>query len=153
MSKTVYTFCRICLAACGLEVTVGDDNRVERIGPDKENPHTWRDFCGKARTAGELIEHPRRILSPMKRVGDTYVEASWEEAISDIAARLSRIMDVHGPDAIGTYWGNPAGFSSSNAMFFTGWMDGVKTHSRFFVGSIDQNNSTSSPMPSTAARC
>ncbi len=140
MSKTVYTFCRICISACGIEVTVGDDNRVQRVAPDKENPHTWRDFCAKARTAGELIEHPRRILNPMKRVGDTYVEATWEEAISDIATRMRRILDQHGPDAIGAYWGNPGGFSSSNVMFLNGFLDAIKTHSRYFVGSVDQNN-------------
>ena len=140
MSKTVTTFCRICLAACGIEVTVGDDNRIERVAPDKENPHSWRDFCGKARTAPELIEHPRRILNPMKRVGDGYVEATWEEAISDIAARLRRIIDRDGPDAVGAYWGNPSGFSSSNVMFLNGFLDAIKTHSRYYVGSVDQNN-------------
>jgi formate dehydrogenase len=140
VSKTVYTFCRICLAGCGLKVTVSDDNRIERIGPDKQNPHSWRDFCAKGRSAGEVIEHPRRILNPMKRVGDGYVEATWEEAIGDIATRMRRIVDVYGPDAIGTYRGNPAEFSSSNSMFFTGWMDAVKTHSRFSFGSVDQNN-------------
>ena len=140
MSKTVTTFCRICLAACGIEVTVGDDNRIERVAPDKKNPHSWRDFCGKARTAPELIEHPRRILNPMKRVGDGYVEATWEEAISDIAARLRRILDRDGPDAIAAYWGNPSGFSSSNVMFLSGFLDAIKTHSRYYVGSVDQNN-------------
>jgi formate dehydrogenase len=103
VSKTVYTFCRICIAGCGLEVTVSDDNRIERIGPDKENPHTWRDFCAKGRTASDLVEHPRRVLNPMKRVGETYVEATWDEAISDIASRLRTIIDRHGPDAVGTY--------------------------------------------------
>jgi formate dehydrogenase len=76
----------------------------------------------------------------MKRVGDRYVEATWEEAIADIAARMGRIIADHGPDAVGTSWGTPAGFSSSNAMFFSGWMDAIGTHSRFFVGSVDQNN-------------
>lgn len=140
MSKTVTTFCRICIAGCGIEVTVGDDNRIQRIAPDKENPHTWRDFCAKGRTANELIEHPRRILNPMKRVGDTYVEATWEEAISDIASRLRVIMDRDGSDAVGSYWGNPAGFSSSNPMFLAGFLDAIKTHSRYYVGSVDQNN-------------
>jgi formate dehydrogenase len=50
--KTVHTTCQICVATCGIEVTVGDDNRVERIAPDKQNPYSWRDFCGKGRTAG-----------------------------------------------------------------------------------------------------
>jgi formate dehydrogenase len=140
VSKTVTTFCRICIAGCGIEVTVGDDNRIERIAPDKENPHTWRDFCAKARTSGEMIEHPRRIVNPMKRVGDGYVEATWEEAISDIAGRLRRTLDQHGPDAIGAYWGNAGAFSSSNVMFLGGLLDGIKTHSRYYVGSVDQNN-------------
>ncbi|MGH9035250.1 MAG: molybdopterin-containing oxidoreductase family protein [Acidimicrobiia bacterium] len=138
--KTVYTFCRICLAGCGVEVTVDEDNRIQRIAPDKQNPYTWRDFCAKARTAHELVEHPRRILAPMKRVGDSYVEASWDEAVSDIASRLRTIMDRHGPDAIGCYWGNPAGFSASNPMFMAGLLDAIGTRNRYFVGSIDQNN-------------
>ncbi len=33
----VFTSCRICGARCGLAVTVAD-NRVVRIGPDKQNP-------------------------------------------------------------------------------------------------------------------
>ena len=138
--KSVYTTCRICGATCGLEVTVGDDNRVQRIAPDKENPYTWRDFCAKGRTAHQLVEHPRRLLSPMKRVGDHYVEASWEEAVADIASRLRAILDRHGPDAIGLFWGNPAGSSASNAMFAVGFMDAIGTHQRYWVGSVDQNN-------------
>src|SRR2546421_177123 len=47
MPRTVTTFCRICLGGCRVKVTVSDDGRVERIGPDKENPYSWRDFCAK----------------------------------------------------------------------------------------------------------
>ncbi|AFM18566.1 anaerobic dehydrogenase, typically selenocysteine-containing [Mycolicibacterium chubuense NBB4] len=138
MTRTVHTFCRYCLASCGVEVTV-EDNRVVRISPDKQNPHSWRDFCAKGRTAGQLVEHPRRILAPMRRVGDAYVEATWEEAVSDIAARMNAVIDADCPDAVGVYYGNPAGFSSSNVIFMNGWLDAVGTHSRYSVGSIDQN--------------
>lgn len=137
MSETVYTFCRYCLAACGLEVTV-DGDRVTKIAPDKQNPHSWQDFCAKGRTANQLVEHPRRILNPMRRVGESYVEATWDEAISDIAARMNALIDAGGPDAVGIYYGNPAGFSSSNVIFMNGWLDAIGTHSRYFVGSIDQ---------------
>jgi len=137
-TKTVHTFCRYCLASCGIEVTV-DGNRVTKISADKQNPHTWRDFCAKGRTANQLVEHPRRIMNPMRRVGDTYVEATWDEAIADIATRMNALIDADGPDAIGIYYGNPAGFSSSNIIFMNGWLDAVGTHSRYFVGSVDQN--------------
>src|ERR1700712_335926 len=99
-SRTVHTFCRYCMASCGLEVTV-DQNRVTKISADKQNPHSWHDFCAKGRTANQLVEHPRRILSPMRRVGDDYVEATWDEAIRDIAARMNAIIDAGGADAIG----------------------------------------------------
>ncbi|MCG5431756.1 molybdopterin-dependent oxidoreductase [Mycobacterium sp. MYCO198283] len=136
--RTVHTFCRYCLASCGIDVTVAD-NRIEKISADRRNPHSWHDFCAKGRTAGQLVEHPRRILHPMRRVGDRYVEASWDEAIADIAARLNALIDADGPDAVGVYYGNPAGFSSSNIVFMNGWLDAVGTRSRYFVGSVDQN--------------
>ncbi|KUI15857.1 formate dehydrogenase [Mycobacterium lehmannii] len=138
MSETVYTFCRICLASCGLEVTV-EDNRVTKIAADKQNPHSWQDFCAKGRTAHRLIEHPRRILNPMRRVGDSYVEATWDEAIADIAARMNAAIEAGGPDAVGVYYGNPAGFSSSNVIFMNGWLDALGTQNRYAVGSVDQN--------------
>ncbi len=135
--STVFTHCRICLAFCGLEVTVRD-NRVERIAPDRQNPYTWHDFCAKGRTAAEVVEHPRRIVAPMRRVGDRYVEATWDEAIADISARLTAVIREDGPDAVATYWGNPAGFSSSNLIFLNGFLDAIGSGSRYYVGSMDQ---------------
>lgn len=137
-AATVHTFCRYCSAACGIDVTV-EDNQVTRISPDKQNPHSWQDFCAKGRTANQLVEHPRRILTPMRRVGDSYVEATWDEAISDIAARMNALIEADGPDAVGLYYGNPAGFSASNVLFMLAWLDAVGTQNRYAVGSVDQN--------------
>ena len=126
------------MASCGVEVTV-KNNRVLKISADKQNPHSWHDFCAKGRTRGQLVEHPRRILHPMRRVGDSYVEATWDEAISDIATRMNALIEADGPDSVAAYWGNPAGHSSSNVMFMTAWLDAIGTKSRYFVGSVDQN--------------
>lgn len=136
--RTVATHCKICECRCGIEVTV-EGNSVVRVAPDKQNPYTWRDFCAKARTAGEAIEHPRRLLAPMRRVGDRYVEATWEEAVTDIAARLRRIIDRGGPDAVAGYFGNPGYFSESNMLFHNGFFDAIESRSRYNVGSIDHN--------------
>ena len=137
-AATVHTFCRYCLASCGVEVTVAD-NRVRKIAADKLNPHSRYDFCAKGRTAAEVIEHPRRILAPMRRVGDGYVQAEWSEALRDIADRMNRLIESDGPEAVGAYYGNPAGYSSSNLIFMNGWLDAVGTHNRYAVGSVDQN--------------
>lgn len=137
-AHTVFTFCRYCLASCGIEVNV-EGNRVAKISADKQNPHSWRDFCAKGRNAAALVEHPRRILTPMRRMGDRYVESTWDEAISDIAARMTALIEADGPDAVGAYYGNPAGYSASNLMFMNGWLDAVGTQNRYAVGSVDQN--------------
>lgn len=134
----VHTFCRYCLASCGVEVEV-TDNRVVKISPDRANPHSWTDFCAKGRTAAEVVEHPRRILHPMRRVDDGYVEATWDEAVADIASRMTAIIDADGPDAIASYTGNPAGYSSSSILFMTGWLDAIGSRNRYHVGSVDQN--------------
>ncbi|WP_431236806.1 molybdopterin-containing oxidoreductase family protein [Mycolicibacterium aichiense] len=136
--QTVHTFCRYCLASCGVDVTV-EAGRVVKISADKQNPHSWADFCAKGRTAAQLVEHPRRITRPMRRVGDGYVEATWEEAVADISARMSAIISAGGPDAVATYTGNPSGFSSSNLLFMTGWLDAIGSQNRYYVGSVDQN--------------
>ncbi|PND55974.1 formate dehydrogenase [Mycobacterium sp. ENV421] len=136
--QTVHTFCRYCLASCGVEVTV-EAGRVVKISADKQNPHSWADFCAKGRTAAQLVEHPRRITRPMRRVGDGYVEATWDDAVADISARMSAIISAGGPDAVATYTGNPSGFSSSNLLFMTGWLDAIGSQNRYYVGSVDQN--------------
>ncbi len=136
--STVYTTCRYCEAACGLTVQV-QDNKVEKIVADKENPQTWRDICSKGLTAHELVEHPRRITAPMKRVGNSFVETTYEEAISAIAGRFNELIAAHGADSIGYYHGNPLGFTSG-VIFSLGWVDAIGTRNRYNVGSIDQNN-------------
>jgi formate dehydrogenase len=75
----------------------------------------------------------------MRRVGDTYVEASWDEAVREISARMNALIDADGPDAVGIYYGNPSGFSSSNIIFMNAWLDAVGTRHRYCVGSVDQN--------------
>lgn len=135
---TVFTACGICEARCGLAVTVAD-GKVLRIGPDKANPHNWSDFCAKGRTAHEMVDHPHRILAPMKWIGDRYVEVPWERAIAEIAAQIKAIVDEDGPEAVGLYYGNPVGWSGSNAIFMTGLLSGIGTHNKFAVGSVDQN--------------
>src|SRR5215210_1628474 len=106
--RVVHTPCRICGAFCGLDVTVDTErNQVVKIEPDRRNPYTWRDFCRKGKTAGEVAAHPRRIMTPMRKVGDRFQPATYDEAIGDIAERLTQIIDRHGPDAVASYHGNP----------------------------------------------
>jgi formate dehydrogenase len=138
MSDVRLSFCHICEQTCGLAVSV-EDGRITRIRPDKEHPYSWRDFCIKGARAHELVYDPRRITRPMRRVGDHYEPASYEEAITDIAARLEKIIAEHGPHAVGAYGGNPQFTSFDGSTFMTAFLKAVGTRNWFWVGSIDTN--------------
>ncbi len=137
-TEVKYTYCSICEQACGLKVTVSG-NEILEIQPDKENPYSWRDFCIKAKKADEVRSHPVRIRSPLRRVGTRYVEATYEEAIDDISEKIRKLIAKSGPDAIGVYSGNPAGFGFANSAFQNAFFDALGSKQRFWVGSIDQN--------------
>ncbi|MEM6584085.1 MAG: molybdopterin-dependent oxidoreductase, partial [Pseudomonadota bacterium] len=133
-----YTICGICEQACGLKVTTAD-NQVLKIEPDKDNHYSWRDYCIKGAKAHHSLNHPLRIRKPMKRVGDHYVESSYDEALEDISSRLKRITSEHGANAIASYTGNPNGHNFSSALFQGLFLDALGTQNRYWVGSIDQN--------------
>lgn len=135
---TTHTYCQVCEQACGLRVSTAG-GRIERIEPDRDNPHSWRDFCVKAAHAKAVVEHPQRLLAPMRRVGDRYVAASYEDAVDDIAARLDRIRERHGPEAIASYAGNPSGMHFGSGVMLSLFMSGLGSHNHFWVGSVDQN--------------
>ncbi|MFA5630610.1 MAG: hypothetical protein WC997_03770 [Porticoccaceae bacterium] len=65
-SRTTKTFCHICPAFCGLEVTT-DGDKILDIAPDKDNPYSWKDFCSKAANSKNIRDHELRVTTPMKR--------------------------------------------------------------------------------------
>jgi formate dehydrogenase len=136
---TKKTFCRICFSLCGLDV-VTDGKKVVDVLPDKTHPYNWRDFCAKGSSAKLVREHPKRLKTPMKRVGDKYVPVSYEVAIQEIAAQLNAIRDKYGANAIGSYLGNPGLSNSPNTFFHGGFTAGLGSTSNYNIGSIDQNN-------------
>ena len=133
------TFCRICTGLCGIKVTT-DGEKIASIEPDRNHPYTWRDFCSKGRNAENVRSDPRRITRPMKRVGDKYIESSYEEAFADIGRRLKIIRDEHSPHAIAAYLGNPAALNSAGTMMHNMFMQSIGSANSYYVGSIDQNN-------------
>ncbi len=136
--RIVHTHCQICEQLCGINVTVEED-RIIAIEPDKQNPYTWRDFCIKASHAGDVVTSPWRLLQPMRRQGDRYVPATYEEAVDDIATRLRAIVDRFGPNAVGGYSGNPQGFNFGSVAYHNAFLSALGTHQVYGVSSIDSN--------------
>ncbi len=128
--ETRYTFCRICESLCGLEVTV-DNNRVVSIRPDRDNVATTGSSCVKGTRQHMIYDSPDRLRHPLKRRGDSYVQVSWDDALSDIGRRCRKIIADHGPDSVAMYLGTAAGFSMLHPLFAQGFLTGIGSRSMY----------------------
>ena len=92
-----------CPDTCGWVVEV-KDGRATRLEGDKSHPFTRGGLCAKVNHYLEKVYHPERVLHPMKRVGrkgeGRFERVTWDEALSDIAARWQRIIAESGAEAI-----------------------------------------------------
>ena len=110
--QSVTTFCRVCEPACGLVATVRDGQLV-KLTPDRDHPVTRGFACPKGLAGLEIHHDPDRLNHPLRGDGlGGRSRATWDEAISDIAARTREIVDHFGGSSVAAYMGNPAGFNS-----------------------------------------
>ena len=135
------TFCRICEPLCGMIATV-DDGRLVSLRPDKDHPLSAGFACQKGIAFTEVVNDPDRVTAPLRRTAAGGFEpVSWDEAMTDIAARLADIHRRHGSGAIGWYYGNPGAFSYSHTLSLTMFMAGFGPRLHVFTaGSQDVNN-------------
>ena len=96
-----------CPDACSTLVTV-EHGRATRISGDPDHPFTNGFLCAKVNRYIERTYHRDRLLHPLRRVGKkgtgSFVRVPWDEAIGEIAERLSEIAgSSDGPQAILPY--------------------------------------------------
>jgi anaerobic selenocysteine-containing dehydrogenase len=132
------TFCRICEPLCGMVATV-EDGKLVSLRADKDNPHSKGFCCAKGIAMAEVTNDPDRVTTPLKRVGGPgeFEPVTWDEAMSDIAARLKALRDEHGPKSIAVHEGNPPYFSYSAVFWGKGLQSAIGTPWFYGVNSED----------------
>ena len=104
-----HSYCRQCLAVCGLLVTV-DGGRIVAVRGDPDHPVTRGYTCPKGRAFGAMHADPARLDVPELRRNGELVAVSWAELLDDLAGHLAGIIGEHGPDAVATYFGSLSGW-------------------------------------------
>ena len=56
--------------------------------------------CIKGKFGWDFVNSPDRLTTPLIREGDSFREASWDEALDLVARRLTEIKAAHGPDSL-----------------------------------------------------
>ncbi|MBW2508485.1 MAG: molybdopterin-dependent oxidoreductase [Deltaproteobacteria bacterium] len=139
MAETVQTFCRICEALCGLEVTVEGDEVVD-IKPDDEHVATRGYGCLKGLKQHKMYGTPDRLLYPMQRIDGELQRVSWDDALGSIGSKVRELIDNDGPDSIAMYVGTAAGFGVLHPVFAAGFMQGIGSASMFASATQDCAN-------------
>ncbi|MBW1974194.1 MAG: formate dehydrogenase subunit alpha [Deltaproteobacteria bacterium] len=98
----VQTTCPFCGTGCNMYLEVLDDEIIG-VNPVRKHPVSRGRLCVLGRNAHRFVRHPERLTKPLKRVDGNFVEISWEQAIDEIASRLSKVKENHGSDAIGVF--------------------------------------------------
>ena len=109
--RWVRSHCQQCFNACGIRVEVVDGNPV-RIRGDADDPNTHGHLCARGLAGLAKFYDPQRIKTPLirtnpekgRRVDPGFREATWDEALDLVAAKLRAIRADNPNKLIASLW-------------------------------------------------
>ena len=113
--STVQTACPLdCPDTCSLSVSV-ERGRLAKIDGSTRELVTEGYICGKVRRFGDRVYGPDRLHRAGIRSGakgeGQFKQVDWDQALDEIAARMTQIREAHGAEAI-----LPFSYGGSNGM-------------------------------------
>ena len=103
-AKNVRTVCPYCGVGCGMILQV-ENGRVAKVAGDKNHPANFGRLCTKGITCAEALTAPGRLTSAWVREnrGAERQRLPVGASIARAAARLKKIIEQHGPEAVAFY--------------------------------------------------
>lgn len=139
------SFCRICAAYCGISADV-EDGRLLAVRGDPEHALSRGYSCVKGRRIPAIVNHPERLRSCLARTGGQELECiASDRAMDEIAARLTQLIERHGPRSVASYTGTGCWGNSALQEIMKAWHRGIGSVMRCSSASIDQPAKTISP--------
>ncbi len=101
----VPTVCTHCSNGCKTTLSVRNHEILRANNRDLSGFNN-EFLCVKGRFGFDFTRHPNRLKLPMVRRDGKLQPTTWEDALEEVAARLARVREQSGPDAIGFYGSN-----------------------------------------------
>ena len=96
----VSTVCTHCSNGCKTTLSVRNNEILRANNRDLSGFN--KDFlCVKGRFGFDFTTHPERLKLPLVRRNGQLVPSSWEDALAEVARRLSEVRKASGADSIG----------------------------------------------------
>jgi anaerobic selenocysteine-containing dehydrogenase len=129
----VPTTCFNCESACGLLAYVDRETlTVQKYEGNPEHPGSRGRNCAKGPATLNQEKDPDRILYPLRRVGkrgeNHWTRVSWDEALSDIAARIRRSLTDGRPNEVMYHVGRPGEDGYTERVLAAWGVDGHNSH-------------------------
>lgn len=99
-AKKIRSTCAFCGVGCQIYLHV-KDGRVVRITGVEDAAPNYGSLCVKGRFGYDYVDHPERLRSPLIKEESGFREATWQEALEQVAERLGRVKSESGPDSLG----------------------------------------------------
>ena len=134
------TFCRVCHAACPIEVEVEGEAGTRALGvsADRDDPLFGGYTCIKGRQLADQHHHLDRLRSSLRRTETGFEPVASATALDEIAATIGRIVAQHGPRAVASYTGTGAFQNSTSVPVTAAWHAGFGSPSFYTSITIDQ---------------
>jgi formate dehydrogenase major subunit len=93
------TICTNCAVGCGLIGEVQNGVWVSQE-PWFEHPINQGSLCAKGAAARSKVVSEKRLRYPMKLAGGKWQRISWDQAMTEVTAKLVELRKKYGPDAL-----------------------------------------------------
>ena len=101
------TYCEICFWKCAGWVHTRKEKGIWKIEGHKDDPHCHGRLCPRGTGGVGMYTDEDRLKTPLIRVTEngkqTFREASWDEALSLIAEKMTSIKEKYGPESMALF--------------------------------------------------
>ena len=87
--KVERTICPLCPVGCQMNVEYDGDGTLIRVVPEINSPANHGQACFKGKFGLQFVNDTSRLHTPLVRRDGQLVEATWDEALEVVAARLA----------------------------------------------------------------
>lgn len=137
MSNVKHHICPVCEATCGLEVQV-EGRQVIAIRGQESDTFSQGYICPKGVALKDLQDDPDRLRTPLIKREGRFVEASWDEAFTEIERRLMAVRSAHGNDSVAVTVGNPAGHKFGLMLYLGRLLKAMGSRNIYSASTLDQ---------------
>ncbi|UCH39025.1 MAG: molybdopterin-dependent oxidoreductase [Gammaproteobacteria bacterium] len=104
--------CNICFNGCPVKFHLRGNQVINIYGNDEDKQFQGR-ICPQSQMTLQMYNNPHRLTTPLKRIGkrgsDKFKPISWQQALDEIAQKLTEVRDQYGSEALAIQSGSRTG--------------------------------------------